>query len=209
MRLAPERNPALGYRAIRMYAEHAELVERQLRAILRAGAVGPVKVMFPMVATPEEARDLRALVEKVKGRLAAEGVPHDAAIQIGVMLEIPSAVLSVRAIACDVDFFSVGSNDLAQYLFAVDREDTRLAHLGSPFHPAFLRLLAEAVEGAHAAGQLDRPLRRARGKAARGAAPPGPRLRRGERLAAEGPPGEGRVPADDGPRWPRRSSPTR
>ena len=153
MRLAPERNPALGYRAIRMYAEHAELVERQLRAILRAGAVGPVKVMFPMVATPEEARDLRALVEKVKGRLAAEGVPHDAAIQIGVMLEIPSAVLSVRAIAREVDFFSVGSNDLAQYLFAVDREDTRLAHLGSPFHPAFLRLLSEAVEGAHAAGR--------------------------------------------------------
>ncbi len=153
MRLAPERNPALGYRAIRMYAEHAELVERQLRAILRAAASGPVKVMFPMVATPEEARDLRALVEKVKGRLAAEGVPHDAAIPIGVMLEIPSAVLSVRAIARDVDFFSVGSNDLAQYLFAVDREDTCLAHLGSPFHPAFLRLLSEAVEGAHAAGR--------------------------------------------------------
>lgn len=151
MRLAPERNPALGYRAIRMYAEHAELVERQLRAILRAAAGGPVKVMFPMVATPEEARDLRALVEKVKGRLAAEGVPHDAEIPIGVMLEIPSAVLSVRAIAREVDFFSVGSNDLAQYLFAVDREDTRLAHLGSPFHPAFLKLLSDAVEGAHAA----------------------------------------------------------
>jgi fructose-specific PTS system IIA-like component len=136
-----------------MYAEHAELVERQLRAILRAGAVGPVKVMFPMVGTPEEAHELRALVEKVKGRLAAEEVAHDAAIQVGVMLEIPSAVLSVRAIAREVDFFSVGSNDLAQYLFAVDREDTRLAHLGSPFHPAFLRILSEAVEGAHEAGR--------------------------------------------------------
>ncbi len=153
MRLPPERNPALGYRAIRMYAEHAELVERQLRAILRAAAIGPVKVMFPMVGTPEEARELRALVEKVKGRLAADGVAHDAAIQVGVMLEVPSAVLSVGAIAREVDFFSVGSNDLAQYLFAVDREDTRLAHLGSPFHPAFLKLLSEAVEGAHAAGR--------------------------------------------------------
>jgi multiphosphoryl transfer protein len=153
LRLSPERNPALGYRAIRMYAEHAELVERQLRAILRAAAVGPVKVMFPMVGTPEEARDLRALVEKVKGRLAAEGVAHEPAIEVGVMLEVPSAVLSVREIARHVDFFSVGSNDLAQYLFAVDREDTRLAHLGSPFHPAFLRLLELAVEGAHAAGR--------------------------------------------------------
>ena len=153
MRLPPERNPALGYRAIRMYAEHAGLVEGQLRAILRAGAVGPVKVMFPMVATPEEARELRALVEEVKERLAAEGVAHDAAIEVGVMLEVPSAVLSVRAIAREVDFFSVGSNDLAQYLFAVDREDTRLAHLGSPFHPAFLKLLEEAVAGAHEAGR--------------------------------------------------------
>lgn len=153
LRLPPERNPALGYRAIRMYAEHAGLVEGQLRAILRAGAVGPVKVMFPMVATPEEARDLRVLVERVQERLAAEGVAHDADIEVGVMLEVPSAVLSVRAIAREVDFFSVGSNDLAQYLFAVDREDTRLAHLGSPFHPAFLKLLEEAVTGAHAAGR--------------------------------------------------------
>ncbi len=153
LRLPSERNPALGYRAIRMYAEHAELAERQLRAILRAAAVGPVKVMFPMVSTPEEARELRALVEKVKGLLAAEGVPHDPDVEVGVMLEVPSAVLSVRAIAKEVDFFSVGSNDLAQYLFAVDREDTRLAHLGSAYHPAFVRLLSEAVEGAHAAGK--------------------------------------------------------
>ena len=153
LRLPPERNPALGYRAIRMYAEHADLVERQLRAILRAAALGPVKVMFPMVGTPEEARDLRALVEKAKGRLAEEGVAHDAAIQVGVMLEVPSAVLCVRAVAREVDFFSVGSNDLAQYLFAADREDARLAHLGSPFHPAFLKLLSTAVEGAHAAGR--------------------------------------------------------
>lgn len=153
LRLAPERNPALGYRAIRMYREHAELARRQLRAILRAGAVGPVKVMFPMVATPEEARELRALVEDVKGRLAAERVAHDPKVEVGVMLEVPSAVLSVAAIAREVDFFSVGSNDLAQYLFAVDREDTRLAHLGSPFHPAFLKLLETAVEGAHAAGR--------------------------------------------------------
>ncbi|HYN43990.1 MAG TPA: phosphoenolpyruvate--protein phosphotransferase [Thermoanaerobaculia bacterium] len=153
MRLVPERNPALGYRAIRMYAEHAGLVEGQLRAILRAGAVGPVKVMFPMVGTPEEARELRGLVERVKGRLAAEDVAHDPEIEVGVMLEVPSAVLSVRAIAREVDFFSIGSNDLAQYLFAVDREDTRLAHLGNPFHPAFLRLLEIAVEGAHEAGR--------------------------------------------------------
>lgn len=153
LRLPPERNPALGYRAIRMYAEHSELAVRQLRAILRAAAVGPMKVMFPMVATPEEARELRALVEKVKGRLSEEGVPHDAKVEVGVMLEVPSAVLSVAAIAREVDFFSVGSNDLAQYLFAVDREDTRLAHLGSAFHPAFLRLLSEAVERAHAAGR--------------------------------------------------------
>lgn len=153
LRLPPERNPALGYRAIRMYADHAELAERQLRAILRASTQGSLKVMFPMVGTPEEARDLRALVEKVKARLAAEGVAHDPNVEVGVMLEVPSAVLCVRAIAKDVDFFSVGSNDLAQYLFAVDREDTRLAHLGSAFHPAFLRLLEEAVEGAHAAGK--------------------------------------------------------
>lgn len=153
LRLPPERNPALGYRAIRMYAEHAELAERQLRAILRAAAVGPMKVMFPMVATAEEARELRALVEKVKARLAADGVPHDAKVEVGVMLEVPSAVLSVAAIAREVDFFSVGSNDLSQYLFAVDREDTRLAHLGNAFHPAFLKLLSDAVEGAHAAGK--------------------------------------------------------
>lgn len=153
LRQLPERNPALGYRAIRMYAEHADLVNGQLRAILRAGAVGPVKVMFPMVGTPEEARELRALVENVKKQLADEGVAHDAAVEVGVMLEVPSAVLSVRAIAREMDFFSVGSNDLAQYLFAVDREDTRLAHLGNPFHPAFLKLLEDAVAGAHEAGR--------------------------------------------------------
>lgn len=153
LRLPPERNPALGYRAIRMYSAHADLAERQLRAILRAAAVGPVKVMFPMVATPEEAREMRALVARVAGKLAADGVEHDHDVEVGVMLEIPSAVLSVSAIAREVDFFSVGSNDLAQYLFAVDREDTRLAHLGSPFHPAFLKILEAAVEGAHAAGK--------------------------------------------------------
>lgn len=151
--LPSERNPFLGYRAVRIYGEHREVVAAQLRAILRASAFGRAKVMVPMVASVEEIREVRALVRRLSADLAGEGVAHDAGIQIGVMVEIPSAAFALGALAKEADFFSIGSNDLAQYFFAADRDNERVSRLFSPLHPAFLRLLKQIADDAHRAGR--------------------------------------------------------
>ncbi|MFI5182549.1 MAG: phosphoenolpyruvate--protein phosphotransferase [Thermoanaerobaculia bacterium] len=151
--LPAERNPFLGYRAVRMYGEHREIVSTQLRAILRASAFGKLKIMVPMVASVEEMREVRALVRSLSDALARDGVLHDAAIEIGMMVEIPSAAFHLEALSKEADFFSIGSNDLAQYFFAADRDNERVSHLYSPLHPAFLRLLKKIVDEAHRAGR--------------------------------------------------------
>ncbi|HNX48820.1 MAG TPA: phosphoenolpyruvate--protein phosphotransferase [Thermoanaerobaculaceae bacterium] len=147
--LPPEANPFLGFRAVRMYAAHPGIIEAQVRAILRASAVGPLKIMLPMVCCLEEVRAFRALVTRLQAELASEGVAHDPAIEVGIMVEIPSVAFVVDQLAHEVDFFSIGSNDLAQYFLAVDRDNPAVAHLYSPFHPAFLRLLEKIVTDAH------------------------------------------------------------
>jgi len=151
--LPVETNPFLGLRGVRLYPRLAPLVRTQLRALLRASAVGPLKIMVPMIACAEEMAAFRALVEDVKRELTAEGHALGETVAIGAMIEIPSAVFALPEIARHADFFSVGSNDLAQYFLAADRDNSATAELGTWKHPAFIRLLRMAVEAAHAAGR--------------------------------------------------------
>ncbi|MFI5167691.1 MAG: phosphoenolpyruvate--protein phosphotransferase [Thermoanaerobaculales bacterium] len=149
LHLPEERNPFLGLRAIRMYDAHREIIAAQIRAILRASPRGNLKIMFPMVSSLEQVRALRRLVASHMEKLAAEGVPFDRGIEIGIMVEVPSLAFVMEELAGEVDFFSIGSNDLLQYMLAVDRDNPRVAHLYDPFEPAFLRALAAICEGAH------------------------------------------------------------
>jgi phosphoenolpyruvate-protein phosphotransferase len=145
-------NPFLGTRGVRLYAQLAPIVRAQLRALLRASAHGPIKIMVPMIACPEEMADFRAQVEATRRDLLAEGLAVGESVAIGAMLEIPSAVFALPELARHADFFSVGSNDLAQYFLAADRDNAATAALGTWKHPAFLRFLRQAVDAAHAAG---------------------------------------------------------
>jgi len=151
--LPHEPNPFLGYRGVRIYQEHYELFRSQVRAILRAAVHGPLKIMFPMVALVEEVRWLREQVRKFCEELKAEGVPFNSGVEIGIMLEIPSVALLADKFAAEVDFFSVGSNDLIQYFFAADRGNPRVKYLNQPLNPALLRLLKQAIDLAHAQGK--------------------------------------------------------
>ncbi len=148
--LPQEKNPFLGYRGIRIYEEFAGLIDTQLRAILRAAALGPLKVMFPMVGTLDEIRVIKARLQRIREQLSAANVRHRPDVEVGMMVEVPSAALLVDHFSGHVDFFSVGTNDLLQYLFAADRGNPAVSALNEPLHPAFLRLLKTAVAEAHA-----------------------------------------------------------
>lgn len=152
MTLPKEDNPFLGWRAIRISLVEREMFARQLRAILRASAVGGVRVMFPMVCSLGELREAKALLEECKGELRAEGVPFDEGIPVGVMIETPAAVFIARELAAECDFFSIGTNDLTQYVMAADRANVRVAALCNPLSEAVLAAVRMTVEAAAEAG---------------------------------------------------------
>ncbi|NEV63060.1 phosphoenolpyruvate--protein phosphotransferase [Thiorhodococcus minor] len=144
-------NPALGLRAIRLCLKEPALFRPQLRAILRASAVGPVRLMLPLVTNVEELDTVLALIEELKHQLHQQGLPYDDALPVGAMIEVPAAALSARAIAKRMDFLSIGTNDLVQYTLAVDRLDDSVNYLFDPMHPAILRLIRMTIEAANSA----------------------------------------------------------
>jgi multiphosphoryl transfer protein len=146
--VGPEANPFLGVRGLRFCLAHRELFASQLRAIARASVDAPIRVMFPMVATLEEWREARALWEE-----AARPFPAARHVEVGLMIEVPSAGLLVRHLAAEAHFFSLGTNDLTQYLFAAERGNAHLAHLSDALHPALLQMVARVTEEAHARGR--------------------------------------------------------
>ncbi len=153
LKLPPEDNPFLGYRAVRMYPEFEALFRTQARALIRASTHGLLKVMIPMITSLEEVRWVRKIIAEEQARCAAEGIAHDPAMAVGAMVEVPAAAFMLDSLARELDFFSVGSNDLLQCFAAADRTNSRLGALQDPLQPAFLRLLKKIVEDAHAAGK--------------------------------------------------------
>ena len=150
--LKAEENPAMGMRAIRICLTRPTLFKTQLRALCRASAYGKIAIMFPMIISVDEVRRSRELLRQVQNELRHEGIAFDESMEVGIMIETPAAALISDELAKEVDFFSIGSNDLTQYTLAIDRQQTDLDNFFDPRHPALLRLIEMTVKNGHKEG---------------------------------------------------------
>lgn len=150
--LPKEMNPFLGYRAIRLCLDKTDIFKTQLRALLRASAYGNIKIMFPMISSIEEVRQAKSILEDIKEELKNKGIPFNDQIEVGIMVEIPAVAVMSDLFAKEVDFFSIGTNDLIQYTTAVDRGNRQISNLYNQFHPALLRLIKTVIDNGHNEG---------------------------------------------------------
>ncbi|MDF2963492.1 MAG: phosphoenolpyruvate-protein phosphotransferase [Paenibacillus sp.] len=153
MKLPVEANPFLGLRAIRLCLSKQDLFRTQLRALLKASSYGQLKIMFPMIAVAEELREAKRLLQEEKARLVQEGIPVSNSIEVGIMIEVPAAALASDFLAKEVDFFSIGTNDLIQYTMAADRMNENVSYLYQPCHPSILRLIRMVIQAADKEGK--------------------------------------------------------
>lgn len=153
MNFPKEMNPFLGWRAVRIFFDRTDIMNAQLRAILRASAFGKLRIMFPMIISVEEFRCLKATVEQLKAELRAEGHAFDENIEVGIMVETPAAAVMAHHLAKEVDFFSIGTNDLTQYTLAVDRGNEMISAMYNPLSPSVLNLIKMVIDASHAEGK--------------------------------------------------------
>ena len=151
--LPKEMNPFLGVRAVRLCFQREDIFRVQLRALLRASVYGDLRIMFPMIATLDEFRKAKGILMEEKEKLISEGIEVSDTLQVGIMIEIPAAAVLADQFAKEVDFFSIGTNDLVQYTFAADRMSSGVSYLYQPFHPSILRLVKHVIDSAHAEGK--------------------------------------------------------